>query len=112
MTRYVVYARCLPEYHDSQDVPQGDITVQWSPFRPESLTLELKGQEAKKLPFHIPGHGMFWEADACARAIRDGKKEADRCTLAESLMVMEIMDQIRKDNDLVYPGKLEHVEDY
>lgn len=64
------------------------------------------------MPFHIPGHGMFWEADACARAIRDGKKEADRCTLAESLMVMEIMDGIRRENNLLYPGTLENVEKY
>lgn len=55
---------------------------------------------------------MFWEADACARAIRDGKKEADRCPLAESLMVMEIMDGIRKQNDFVYPQELEYVEEY
>lgn len=93
-------------------MPQGDITVQWSPFRPESLTLELIGQAPRKIPFHIPGHGMFWEADACARAIRDGKQEADRCTLAESLMVMEIMDEIRKQNDLVYPDKLEYFQEY
>lgn len=86
--------------------------MQWSPYRPESLTLELKDQEPKIIPFAIPGHGMFWEADACARAIRDGKKEADRCPLAESLMVMEIMDGIRKQNDFVYPQELEYVEEY
>jgi hypothetical protein len=53
---------------------------------------------------------MFYEADACARAIRDGKLEAERCTLAESLLVMEIMDEVRRQNGFRYPEALERVE--
>ncbi|KAI5813043.1 hypothetical protein BZA77DRAFT_129337 [Pyronema omphalodes] len=119
----------------------GDITVQWSPFRPKSFTLEIlpekmqvvgeknaDGEEElaqyKQQPherivkevrkFEIPGdgHGMFYEADACARAIRDKKIEAEICPLVESQLTMEIMDKVREMNGLRYPDELEAVESY
>jgi dihydrodiol dehydrogenase / D-xylose 1-dehydrogenase (NADP) len=53
------------------------------------------------------GHGMFWEADECAFAIREGQKESQYQTLAESLVVMQIMDQVRKQNGIRYPEEIE-----
>lgn len=74
---------------------KGDLTVSWGPHRPESFTIRLRKDEAslqepQETKCDIPGHGMFWEADACARALRDGKKEAELCPLCElaSLIVM------------------------
>jgi len=53
------------------------------------------------------GHGMFWEADECAFALRDGRKESQHHTLAESLVIMQVMDQVRKQNGIRFPGKIE-----
>jgi hypothetical protein len=53
---------------------------------------------------------MFYEADACARAIREGRLEAERCPLEESLLVMEVMDEVRRQNGFRYPESLERVE--
>ncbi|KAF2097601.1 NAD(P)-binding protein [Rhizodiscina lignyota] len=63
--------------------------------------------EYKEVTEDIPGHGMFWEADECYRCIRDGKKESDTIPLEETLVMMEVMDEVRKQNGLVYPEAIE-----
>ncbi|GAC94658.1 dimeric dihydrodiol dehydrogenase [Pseudozyma hubeiensis SY62] len=92
---------------------KADLTVDWPPYRPESFTIREKDDDGKwtgkedTRKYEIPGHGMFWEADACARAIRDGKSEEERCSLKESILTMKIMDKVRYDNDFRYPDHLE-----
>ena len=56
------------------------------------------------------GYGMFWEADGCARCIRDGRDESAVMPRAESLMIMSVMDEVRKQGGLKYPEQLESVE--
>ncbi|EPQ27740.1 uncharacterized protein PFL1_04877 [Pseudozyma flocculosa PF-1] len=95
---------------------KGELSVPFPTYRPESYTLRLRDAEGElgepqTKTFPIPGHGMFWEADACARALRDGKNEADRCTLDESLLTMAIMDEVRYSNDFRYPDSIESVRD-
>ncbi|KAI5360877.1 putative gfo/Idh/MocA-like oxidoreductase, NAD(P)-binding domain superfamily [Septoria linicola] len=53
------------------------------------------------------GHGMFWEADECAYALRDGRKEGQYESLNESLVIMRTMDEVRRQNKLEYPEKIE-----
>ncbi|KAG8682990.1 hypothetical protein FRC09_016372 [Ceratobasidium sp. 395] len=93
---------------------KGQLTIPWSPHRPESYTLKLfktktsaATTETKDIP--IPGKGLFYQADSVARALRDGKKEVDECTLDDSLAMMKILDEIRAQGGLVYPGSLEDV---
>ena len=56
------------------------------------------------------GHGMFWEADEVARCLRDGKQESEGMTWAESIVVMETMDEVRRQGGLKYPEKIESTE--
>lgn len=101
---------------------KGDITVEWPTYRPERFVLRLypegtkpsetesiSREETKKFTYEIPGQGMFWEADECARCIRDGLKESPRLPLSETLEVMKVCDKVRKDNDLVYAAALESI---
>ena len=53
------------------------------------------------------GHGMFWEADEAAIALVEGRKEGRYESLKESIVIMETMDEVRKQNGLVYPEKIE-----
>lgn len=53
------------------------------------------------------GQGMYWEADECAYALRDGRKEGQYESLEESLVIMKVMDEVRKQNDMKYPQKIE-----
>ncbi|KAF2268939.1 NAD(P)-binding protein [Lojkania enalia] len=99
----------------------GDLTISNSPYRPLSYTLipaknEKRGQLAKfeynTVTHEIPGggHGMFWEADECARCIRDGKLESEGMGWEESLVIMRVMDEIRRQGNLRYSERLESVE--
>ncbi|KAI1781128.1 NAD(P)-binding protein [Hypoxylon cercidicola] len=49
------------------------------------------------------GHGMFWEADECARCLRDGKKESATLPWSESIVIMEVMEEALKQGDVHYP---------
>ena len=53
------------------------------------------------------GHGMFWEADECAYAIRDGRKEGQHESLDESLVIMKVMDEVRQQGGMKLPDKIE-----
>ncbi|PVH85959.1 NAD(P)-binding protein [Cadophora sp. DSE1049] len=47
--------------------------------------------------------GFFWEADAVAHDIANGRTENAVMPLDESLRIMKLMDEIRKEGGLVYP---------
>lgn len=53
------------------------------------------------------GHGMFWEADEAARCIRDGKLESETLSWEESIVIMETMDETRRQGGLKYPELIE-----
>lgn len=53
------------------------------------------------------GHGMFWEADEAADAVLSGRKEGKYEGLDESILIMEVMDEARKQGGLTYPEKIE-----
>lgn len=107
-----------PNHPDGKGLPcaiiqgtKGQIQVEHPAYRPMSYTLILKGQEPKRVDFTIPqGQGMHWEADECARCLRDGKLESETIGLEESIVIMECMDKVRKDGEFVYPGNLEKTD--
>lgn len=56
------------------------------------------------------GHGMFWEADEVAFALKEERKEGKYEGLDESVLIMETMDEVRKQGGLKYPEKIESTE--
>lgn len=96
---------------------QADLTIPWAPFRPTSYVIHEKDKDGaytgkkEEKQFDIPGHGMFWEADACARAIQNGKLEEKTISWNESTLIMQIMDQVRANADFKYPDDIEAVLD-
>lgn len=56
------------------------------------------------------GMGMFWEADECADALREGRKEGQYESLHESLVIMQTMDEVRKQGNFRLPEKVESTE--
>ncbi|KAE8139523.1 hypothetical protein BDV38DRAFT_291238 [Aspergillus pseudotamarii] len=80
--------------------------------RPLSITVVAYGEGSPKIverkDFKIPvGHGLFWEADACARSLFEGKTESDLMPLDETLLIMEVIDRVREENGLRYPADVE-----
>jgi dihydrodiol dehydrogenase / D-xylose 1-dehydrogenase (NADP) len=53
------------------------------------------------------GHGMFWEADEAGMALLEGRKEGTFEGLEESVVIMDVMDQVRKAGGLQYPEEIE-----
>jgi hypothetical protein len=94
---------------------KGEIQIFGGPIgtaRPESITIITEGADPKSVEFEIPlegkgATGMFWEADECARCIKSGEFESDICPLDETLEVMKVMDEVRKQGGLKYPDAIE-----
>ncbi len=79
----------------------GEIQVMGPAYKPLQYRIVKKdgGGKVEVVDCPVPqdkeqgrGHGMFWEADECARCLRDGKLESDTLPLSESIVIMEPMD--------------------
>ena len=111
--------------------PDGEIQVFPPAFRPKRTRLVLKDGtvEDKVWPFPGPGkgsgwyngfgktmqpegegQGMYWEADEAGSALVEGRKEGKFLGLEESVLIMEVMDEARRQGGLVYPEKIESTE--
>lgn len=91
---------------------KGEIQVNGFAFRPGSYRIiyaKDQGKEPVEAQFPIPagGHGMFFEADEVARCLRDGKLESESMPWEESVVIMDVMDQVRKQGGLTYPESIE-----
>jgi hypothetical protein len=53
---------------------------------------------------------MFWEADECARCVRDGKMESGGMGWKESGEVLKVLDEVRRQGQIVYEESLESVD--
>ncbi|KAF2121311.1 hypothetical protein BDV96DRAFT_537970 [Lophiotrema nucula] len=71
--------------------------------KPGGLVLRVKGKEPQRMDFPVDGWGLFYEADAVAKNVRDGKTENESMPLDESMRVMRIIDEARQQNGLKYP---------
>lgn len=110
---------------------KGEIQVFHPAFRPTKTKLVLADGTVEEKEFLQPGpdkssgwkngfggdwqpesagQGMFWEADECAFALKEGRKEGKYESLEESLVIMKVMDEVRRQNGLVYPEKIETLE--
>lgn len=95
---------------------KGEIQVTGPAYRPTHYRVVMNDTgKVEEVDCPIPtdkdrdgwGHGMFWEADEAARCLRDGKKESETMTWDESILIMETMDESRKQGGLVYPDIIE-----
>lgn len=89
----------------------GEIQVFGPIYRPSRYRITYR-DEKKKMEdktFEFPGgiHGMSWEGDEAARCWAAGKLESEGMPWKESLVIMETMDEIRKQGNLKYPDEIE-----
>ncbi|KAK7207667.1 hypothetical protein BZA70DRAFT_287017 [Myxozyma melibiosi] len=91
---------------------KGEMIIPIHASRPEKIIVNLEGNgmNTRTYNYDIPGQGLFWEADAVARDIRDGKKEDDLYPLEECIFAMELMDEIRLQTGLKFPDDVEKVQ--
>ncbi|WWC58899.1 uncharacterized protein I303_101444 [Kwoniella dejecticola CBS 10117] len=96
---------------------KGEIVLNDGLSRLTTLTIKEYDQEPTFRPTQwkapvvvskpLPGFGLIYEADAVARSVRDGQLENPRMPHAETSMVLEIFDSVRKANGYVLPEGLE-----
>lgn len=110
---------------------KGEVQIYAPAFRPTrtKLFLEDGSVEEKHWPHPGPGigsgwkngfmddvnaegegHGMFWEADEAARAVVEGRKEGKYESLEETVVIMEVMDEVRRQGGLKYPAEIESTD--
>ncbi|KAF7555693.1 hypothetical protein G7Z17_g2006 [Cylindrodendrum hubeiense] len=53
------------------------------------------------------GQGMFWEADEAAFALIEGRNEGKHLKLDETIIMMEVMDEVRRQGGLAYSENIE-----
>lgn len=110
----------------------GELQVFHPAFRPTKTKVVMKGEgvtEEKEWPHPGPGkgsgffngfgsdlqpegegQGMFWEADEAGLALLEGRKEGRLLDLEESVLIMEVMDEVRRQGGLTYPENIESTE--
>lgn len=90
---------------------KGEIAIDHPAYRPQRYKVIRKGGEVEVVDVAPPkdesrggwGHGMFWEADECARCLRDGKKESEGMPWEESVVMMGVMEGTWRRGGVVYP---------
>ncbi|MFC1527029.1 Gfo/Idh/MocA family protein [Candidatus Latescibacterota bacterium] len=83
---------------------EGRILVQAPFFKSGAVTLEAGGSlETVELP--LEGNGYNYQAVEVMECLRAGRTESDTMPLDETLDLMKIMDQIRAQWGLTYPGE-------
>ena len=81
----------------------GQITVDPPFWFPSSYTIRVNGQQPEKVD--IPNQGLAHEAAHAMERIRGGHLESDVIPLDVTISTMEILDEIREQVGVVYPGE-------
>ena len=74
---------------------------------PQSISVfDTSDQLVKYLEVSQQISGYEYEIQECMDAIKAGKLECDSMPLADTIRVMEVMDELRRQWNLVYPGEV------
>ena len=77
-----------------------DVRIEHRKGGVEDITAEFEVEKDEK--FEVDS--IYFAVKEFMKSLGEGKKESDINTLENTLIVMEIMDEVRKQIDLVYPA--------
>ncbi|KAF3932623.1 hypothetical protein ABW19_dt0200458 [Dactylella cylindrospora] len=89
---------------------KGEIQVAHPAYKPMKYRVILRKEEGGAGEWQqrdMEGGAMYYQADESARCIRDGKIECEGMPWKESISIMEVMDEVRKQADMLYPEAIE-----
>lgn len=89
---------------------KGELLLSGTPPNPRGYTLRVEGEEPVEKEATRAGNNLIWQADACARAIRDGHVGCAESPLEDTLAIVKIMDEVRRQGGLTFPSPLEDVK--
>lgn len=82
---------------------KGTIFIDGDFYTPTSMHLKKIDGTIMEFPKQYEGHGLREQAIEFATLLKDGKKESELMSLADTQSIMETMDEIRAQIDLYYP---------
>ncbi|KAK0383618.1 hypothetical protein NLU13_9529 [Sarocladium strictum] len=82
---------------------KGAILVNGVAPQPNSFVLVTPDGGEEKYDFERVGKGFYWEADAVALDIAAGRKQNALMPWSETLRVMELMDEVRRQGGAKFP---------
>jgi predicted dehydrogenase len=74
-------------------------------YAPTSFRLITRNREVEHFNIEHEGHGLRHQAAEVGRCLRAGLTESPILTLAETLSIMETMDEVRRQIGLSYPSE-------
>ena len=83
----------------------GRIHVAAPIFCPRWLVLTIPGAEEETMEFPFAGSGYRFQAEEAARCIAAARRESTVMPLAETLRIMETLDDVRAQLGVTYPGE-------
>ncbi|KIM31356.1 hypothetical protein M408DRAFT_258000 [Serendipita vermifera MAFF 305830] len=89
---------------------KGTLMISGTPPNPRGYTLQVDGQDPIEQTATRAGNNLIWQADACARAIRDGQRGCPESPLENTLAIVKIMDEVRRQGKFVFPSPLEDTQ--
>lgn len=84
---------------------KGRIDIQPPFFIPDTITIQTYGDDAETRKIPYEGNGYHYQAIAVHEALRAGKIEVDAMSHEDTLAIMQLMDAMRQEWGLVYPGE-------
>jgi predicted dehydrogenase len=84
---------------------KGRIHLKWPAFKGDKLTLVLDGGESREIHMPYESNGYQFELSDAMQCLREGRSESAIMPLDETLALMRIMDRIRGQIGLRYPGE-------
>lgn len=84
---------------------EGSIRIHKPFWACSRITIEKNGGRSETFEFPFRGGGYAYEAEAFMDLIREGKRDSDIMPLQESLAIMRIMDGLRAEWGVRYPGE-------
>ena len=74
-------------------------------FCPRRLAITISGEGEDVQDFPFAGSGYRYQAAEVARCLRDGRRESEIMSLAETLQIMTTLDRVRAQLGVTYPGE-------
>ncbi len=84
---------------------KGSIQIHPTFLHAQDLTLHINGEEVQKISVPYLGNGYVHEVEEVHACLRAGKLESDLMPLSETLRMMQLMDKLRAEWGVMYPGE-------
>jgi predicted dehydrogenase len=84
---------------------QARLELDASFYAPTSMRLITRDGAVTEYPNTYIGHGLREEAIEFARMVRDGEIESPLMPHSRSIEIMELMDSVRREHGVIYPGE-------